>query len=91
MGMYKMPSHTTINGTVSFTTMDQNDTLIPWTINCVINQPLGLGRVPGLAALPRRPRKPRSSGVNALVNFNTRPNRYFGVRDEVPLQQPRRT
>ena len=32
-GLYKMPSHTTISGTVSFNAMSQNDALLPWTIN----------------------------------------------------------
>ena len=32
-GLYKLPSHTTINGTVSFNAMSQNDALLPWTTN----------------------------------------------------------
>jgi Putative outer membrane beta-barrel porin, MtrB/PioB len=35
-GLYKLVGRTTLNGTVQLTTQNQNDDLIPWTINSVI-------------------------------------------------------
>ena len=52
-GLYKMAAHTTINGTVSFTAMNQNDQLIPWTTNSAINNAGVWAAFPGLKALPR--------------------------------------
>ena len=70
MGLYKMPAHSTVNSTVSFTRMTQNDPLIPWTINPVIS--------PLMQALPRATAEAEVQGINAIVNFNTRPNRHVG-------------
>lgn len=78
MGMYKMPSHSTLSATLTLTSMKQNDTLIPWTINSVINQPLVFASFHELASLPRSTAGAEMKGVNALFNFNTRPNKYFG-------------
>jgi MtrB/PioB family decaheme-associated outer membrane protein len=79
-GLYKMPSHTTVNGVVSFTAMNQNDALIPWTTDGAINNPAVLATFPGLATLPRDTAEARVHGVNAMFNFTTRPNRYVGLR-----------
>ena len=79
MGLYKMPAHSTVNGTVSFTTMSQNDALIPWTINPVINTTSVFKNFPGLASLPRPTAEAEVHGVNALLNLTTRPNRYVGL------------
>src|SRR5262249_58361450 len=49
--LYKLPSHTTANGTLSFTSMNQNDELIPWTINPVIANPTIYQTFPNLATL----------------------------------------
>ena len=78
-GLYKMPAHTTVNGTVAFTRMSQDDPLIPWTINPVINTPAVFQQFPNLAAVPRATAEARVDGVNALINLTTRPNRHFGV------------
>ena len=78
-GLYKMPMHSTVNGTVAFTTMEQNDTLIPWTINPVIANASVYRTFPGLAALPRNTAEAKVDGVNALFNFTTRPTRNFGL------------
>ncbi len=78
-GLYKMPSHTTISGTVSFTSMSQNDTLIPWTINPVIANPTIYQTFPGLAGLPRNTAEAKVHGVNAMFNFTSRPNGFFGL------------
>jgi len=79
-GLYKMPGHTTINGNVSFTAMNQDDALIPWTSNNVINSPAVLASFPGLKSLPRSTAEASVHGVNALFNMTARPNRYFGLR-----------
>lgn len=79
-GLYKMPAHTTINGVVSFTAMNQNDALLPWTANGAINNAAVLAQFPGLVALPRATAEASVHGLNAMFNFTSRPNRYFGLR-----------
>ncbi|MBS1816749.1 MAG: MtrB/PioB family outer membrane beta-barrel protein [Acidobacteria bacterium] len=79
-GLYKMPAHTVINGVVSFTAMNQNDKLIPWTTNGAINNAGVWAVFPGLRALPRDTAEAKVHGVNAMFNFTSRPNRYFGLR-----------
>ncbi len=78
-GLYKMPSHTTISGTVSFTVMSQNDALIPWTINPVIANAAVYKTFPGLASLPRDTAEATVHGLNAMFNFTSRPNSFFGL------------
>ena len=78
-GLYKMPSHTTISGTVSFNAMSQNDTLLPWTINPVIANPTMYQKFPGLATLPRNTAEANVHGLNAMFNFTSRPNSFFGL------------
>jgi MtrB/PioB family decaheme-associated outer membrane protein len=82
MGLYKLPSRTSINGTLQFTNQSQNDELIPWTINSVINQPVVFAAFPHLAALPRSTAEAEVQGINALINLNSRPMRRvsFNVR-----------
>lgn len=79
-GLYKMPAHTTINGVVSFVAMNQNDALLPWTDNGAINNAAVLALFPGLKALPRATAEASVHGLNAMFNFASRPNRYFGLR-----------
>ena len=78
-GLYKMPGHTTINGTVAFTAFNQNDTLIPWTINPVIANAGVYQTFPALANLPRPTAEARVHGLNAMFNFTSRPNDFFGL------------
>lgn len=77
MGLYKMPGHSTLNGQVAVTTMKQNDSLIPWTTNTVIANATTYALYPGLATL-RPTAEAEVKGVNALLNYTTRPNKYFG-------------
>src|SRR5262249_61468425 len=77
--LYTLPSHTTVNGTLSFTTMNQNDDLIPWTINPVIANPTIYQSFPDLATLPRTTAEAKVHGINALVNLTSKPNRLFGI------------
>ena len=79
-GLYKMPAHTTLNGIVSFTAMNQNDELIPWTTNGAINNASVWAVFPELRELPRETAEAKVHGVNAMFNFTSRPNRYFGMR-----------
>ena len=79
-GLYKMPAHTTLNGIMSFTAMNQNDALIPWTTNGAINNAAVWAVFPGLRGLPRATAEAKVHGVNAMFNFTSRPNRYFGLR-----------
>ncbi len=78
-GLYKLPSHTTISGTVSFNAMSQNDALLPWTTNAAVANPTVYKTFPGLAALPRATAEASVHGVNAMFNFTTRPNSFFGL------------
>jgi MtrB/PioB family decaheme-associated outer membrane protein len=77
--LYKMPSHTTLNGTFSFTAMNQDDALIPWTINSAIANPTVYQSFPGLASLPRATAEASVHGLNAMVDFTSRPNQVFGL------------
>ena len=79
LGLYKMPGRSTVNAQVSLTTMNQNDTLIPWTSNAIINSPAVFSSFPGLAQLPRSTAEAKVRGINALLNYTARPNRHFGL------------
>lgn len=71
VGLYKLPSRTTVNAAVSVSRFDQNDPLIPWTINPVIG--------PLMPALPRATAEANVRSTNALINLTSRPNRFFGL------------
>ena len=79
MAMYKVRPRTTVNGTVAFTRMSQNDPLIPWTINPVINTPAVFAQFPNLAGLPRATAEAKVDGINAILNFTTRPSTKVGI------------
>jgi len=79
LAMYKLQPRTVINGTVAFTRMSQNDPLIPWTINPVLQTPAVFAAFPNLAALPRTTAQAKVDGLNAVLNFTTRPNRFYGI------------
>ena len=76
LGLYKLPAHSTLNGQFAVTTMKQNDTLIPWTTNTTIANAAVYAIFPGLATL-RSTAEAEVKGVNAVVNYTTRPNKYF--------------
>jgi MtrB/PioB family decaheme-associated outer membrane protein len=78
-GLYKLPRRTTVNGTFQFTTQSQNDELIPWTINSLINTPAVFALFPHLASLPRPTAEAKARGLNALLNLNSRPLRLMTV------------
>jgi hypothetical protein len=80
--MHKLPRRTTINGVAQFTQQTQNDDLIPWTINSVINSPIVFAAFPHLASLPRLTADASARGLNTLINMSSRPFRAtnFTVR-----------
>ncbi len=79
-GLYRLPRRSSLNGTLQLTTQNQNEDLIPFTINPVIsNTPSVLAAFPHLAALPRATAEAKAKGVNALINFNTRPYRRVNL------------
>ncbi len=76
--LYKMPAHTTLNGSFSLIRMTQDDDILPFTTNTKIAQAATYAFFPGLAALPRRSAEAQVDAINAVVNFSTRPTDYFG-------------
>src|SRR5689334_21518773 len=79
VGMHRLPGawRSTVNGTLQFTSHTAEDTLIHWTTNSVINSPVVLAALPGLARLPRPTAEGEAKGVNALLNVSTRPSIFF--------------
>ena len=75
VAMYKLAPRTTLNGTLQLTNQRQDEELIPWTINSVIAQPATYTNFANLSALPRPTAEAEAQGVNALINFSTRPTR----------------
>ena len=79
VAMYKLAPRTTLNGTLQFTNQRQDEELIPWTINSVIAQPATYTNFANLTALPRPTADAEAQGVNALINFSTRPTRRTNI------------
>jgi MtrB/PioB family decaheme-associated outer membrane protein len=80
VGLYKLARRTSLNGTLQFTTQNQNDDLIPWTINPVIsNTPAVIAAFPHLAQLPRATADAKAKGVNTLINLSSRLSRTVNV------------
>jgi len=78
LGLYKLPANSTINGQLAITSMKQDDAILPYTTNSVINAASTLALFPGLKQLPRASAQAEVKAVNAMINYSTRPNRYFG-------------
>lgn len=78
LGMVKLPKRTVINGGFSVTDMSQDDTLIPWTSNSVINQPVVWAAFPELAKLERATAEAKVRGMNGQVNLSSRPTNLVG-------------
>lgn len=77
VALHKMPGHTSLNGQIAYTTMKQNEKLIPWTTNSVIASPVVFSLFPTLASLPRPTAEAEVHAMNAQINFTTRPSQYF--------------
>jgi hypothetical protein len=78
MGLYKFSRNTTVNGTVQISDQTNDDSLIPWTTNATINQQYVWNFFPEIKELPRETAEAKVRGVNALINFNSRPTRKLG-------------
>jgi MtrB/PioB family decaheme-associated outer membrane protein len=76
--LYKMPAHTTLNGSFSIIRMTQDDDILPFTTNTKIAQAATYNFFPGLARLPRATAEAQVDALNAVINFSTRPTDYFG-------------
>ena len=79
-GLYKLPSHTTVNGIVRFIDMSQNESLLPWSTNASITNSTVMAAFPGLRALPRNTAEASVKGTNALINLNSRPNNILAFQ-----------
>lgn len=79
-GMLKTIPKTTVNGNVQLTYMRQNEALLPWSINSVVNGESTLAAFPGLRTLPRTSAEAAVNGLNALVNVSSRPTQYLTVQ-----------
>jgi MtrB/PioB family decaheme-associated outer membrane protein len=75
LGLFKFNKTTNLNYALTYTQMNQNDALIPWTINPVIANTNVYKTFPGLATLPRGTAEAKVDQTNALLNFTARPNR----------------
>jgi MtrB/PioB family decaheme-associated outer membrane protein len=78
-GLYKLPHRTTVNGTLQLSNQRQNEALIPWTINSVINTPAVFAAFPGISELPRQTAEAEAQGINALINLSSRPSKLANV------------
>jgi len=78
-GLYRLAPRTTVSGSVAFVAMNQNEALIPWTINSAVANPGVYASFPGLASLPRATAEAKVHGLNGVFNFTTRPNNFFGL------------
>jgi hypothetical protein len=72
-GLHKAFARTTFNGTAQVSLQKQNDTLIPFTTNALINQPLVFAAFPHIAQLPRNSAEAEARGINTLLNMSARP------------------
>jgi len=86
-GMLKTIPKTTINGNVQLTYMRQNEGLLPWSVNSVINQPAVLTEYPGLRTLGRTSAEAAVNGLNALVNVTSRPTKYLTLQGRYRYNQ----
>lgn len=73
VGLYKLPSRTTLTGSVAYTKSTNDQALLPWTTNGKINSAIVLAAYPGLAKAPVNPGM-EIEALNAQVAFVTRPS-----------------
>ncbi|MEI6243906.1 MAG: MtrB/PioB family outer membrane beta-barrel protein [Acidobacteriota bacterium] len=78
LGLYKLPAHSSLNGQLAITSMKQNDAILPYTTNSVLNTAAVWAIAPGLKQLPRATAEAEVKAVNGVLNYSTRPNQYFG-------------
>lgn len=78
-GMFKVLPRTTVNGNVTLTYMRQNESLLPWSLNTSVNNPVVLDHFQGLRALPRASAEASVNAVNAQFALNSRVTPYLTV------------
>jgi MtrB/PioB family decaheme-associated outer membrane protein len=86
-GLLKTIPKTTVNGNVQLTYMRQNEGLLPWSVNSVINQPAVLTQYPDLRTLQRTSAEAAVNGLNALVNVTSRPTKYLTLQGRYRYNQ----
>ena len=86
-GLLKAIPKTTLNGNLQLTYMRQNESLLPWSVNSVINQPAVIDAYPGLRTLPRTNADAAVNGLNALVNVTSRPTKYLTLQGRYRYNQ----
>jgi MtrB/PioB family decaheme-associated outer membrane protein len=79
LGQVKMPLRSVLNANVSYNRQEQDESLIPWTINNVVNASAPANGFPNLAALPRRTADASVTGLNGLLNFTTKLLPFMGL------------
>lgn len=78
-GLQRLSRKTTLNGQLAYTSMEQDEELIPWTTNTVINSAAVLAAFPHLAHLPRETAQGDIRVLSGMLNFVTRPTRNLAV------------
>jgi MtrB/PioB family decaheme-associated outer membrane protein len=63
-GAYKLPNHSKATAAISYSTMDQNESLLPNTTNTALV---------GVAALPRASAEAKVDVMSTVLGFNSRP------------------
>lgn len=79
LGMAKLARTTSVNGNVAFIWMNQDDDIIPFTTNSVINNPAVFAQFPGLAQLPRATAEAEVRASNIGLNLRSRPHKLVNL------------
>ncbi len=83
-GLYKLPGHSSFNANIAISSLQQNDDLIPFTINSLM-QPgttlkLDAAGNTWTAVAPERPTAEADVRLTVgTFNFQSHPNRYLGI------------
>ena len=82
-GMYKLPARSSFNASLAISSLQQDDALIPFTINSVMQPGTTLKLSDGSTWTAVAPERASAQADVRLTvgtfNFTSRPNRYFGL------------
>jgi len=82
-GLYKLPAHSSFNASLAVSSLSQNEALLPFTINSVLQPGTTIRMSDGSTWVGQAPERATAEGdvrvVNTNVNFTSRPNRHFGL------------
>ncbi len=82
-GMYKLPARSSFNASLAVSSLAQNDALLPFTINSVMQPGTTLKLSDGTTWTAVAPERASAQADVRLTvgtfNFASRPNRYFGL------------